>query len=348
MHPSRARVSALLLALAAIAARPSSATDPQRALTLVYDGWGDEHGFVLHGRVLEDAGVSAATTDSSEAQNLVDTLKALESDEIEGARVRVQVSGAAVVATTDDDGVFTVEVNGLTGAAALPPGPTPVIATLIGPAGTSAPVARGTLFIQRSDAPFVAVVSDVDDTVVQTHVTSARKLAATVLLKNATQLEPVEGAAAAYTDAAAAGVPAFFYVSGSPQNLYPRLRAFLDEHAFPRGPLLLKNIGADKLLEQQGYKGRRLRQLLDRFPRMSVVLIGDSGEKDPEIYRALRAAYPERVAAIIIRKVPGANDDPARFAGCTVIDGRWPHPQLLTELVRAHAVQRGQQPGGGP
>jgi phosphatidate phosphatase APP1 len=35
------------------------------------------------------------------------------------------------------------------------------------------------------------------------------------------------------------------------------------------------------------------------------VLIGDSGEKDPEIYTAVARRFPQQVAAIAIREVAG-------------------------------------------
>ena len=38
------------------------------------------------------------------------------------------------------------------------------------------------------------------------------------------------------------------------------------------------------------------------FPKMRFILVGDSGEADPVIYRDLRERHPEQVCAIVIRK----------------------------------------------
>ena len=39
------------------------------------------------------------------------------------------------------------------------------------------------------------------------------------------------------------------------------------------------------------------------FPGRQFVLVGDSAERDPEIYGAAARLYPDRVAAIYIRQV---------------------------------------------
>jgi phosphatidate phosphatase APP1 len=204
------------------------------------------------------------------------------------------------------------------------------------------------VFIHDAEAPFLAVISDIDDTVVNTHVTDKKKLAATVLLKNAAQLEPVEGAARNYAGALSAGASGIFYLSGSPQNFYPRLRAFLDQNAFPRGPLLLKNLGDDALLKQQGYKGARIDELFARFPNMRAILVGDSGEKDPEIYKEAKAKHGDRVVAIVIRKAAGAHNHDARFEGCSVVEGAYASDSFLSDLIkRSHASENAATNAGG-
>ena len=59
----------------------------------------------------------------------------------------------------------------------------------------TAEAARGVVYVAPPTG--FALVSDIDDTVVKTFVTDKARMAREVLLKNARQLEPVEGAAAA-------------------------------------------------------------------------------------------------------------------------------------------------------
>ena len=50
-----------------------------------------------------------------------------------------------------------------------------------------------------------------------------------------------------------------------------------------------------------------MRQLLDTYKSLPFVLIGDSGERDPEIYLETAARYPGRIRAIYIRDLGGKN-----------------------------------------
>lgn len=310
---------------------PRALAGEVRALVVVYDGWGTPSGFALSGRVLEDQGARAPSAAASEGDNLVDNLKALESDEVRDAEVRVTVGGASYTATTDVDGVFRVQVKGLPSGQALQAGALPVKVEVVAPKRLTGSMGHGRLYVH--DGPLVAVISDVDDTVVKTFVTDKSKLVGAVLLKNSRQLEPVAGAAAAYRKAQQRGARAFFYLSGSPQNFYLRIQDYLATQGFPSGPLLLKNLGEDKLTQQEGYKAARLEALLQSLPQMRVVLVGDSGEKDPEIYAELRKRHPQRVLGIVIRKTPDSDASPARFAGMTVVDDAYPGDGVVAELV---------------
>ncbi len=57
-----------------------------------------------------------------------------------------------------------------------------------------------------------------------------------------------------------------------------------------------------------------MRRLLETYPNLRFVLIGDSGERDPDIYLATAARYPGRILAIYIRDVGGKHAHPSRAA----------------------------------
>lgn len=61
---------------------------------------------------------------------------------------------------------------------------------------------------------------------------------------------------------------------------------------------------------------------IERTPHVCYTLIGDDGERDPEIYEEARRRWPERIDAIWIRRV---NPDPAR--------ARLPRQGDLAELL---------------
>ncbi len=299
-------------------------------LVLLADGYAQPTSLRVWGRVLSPKARAKEGKDDAPLKNLARTLSDLDTDELRGVDVNVTVAGQTFVTTTDKDGVFVVRVKGL--QKPLSPGVLPVEATALS--------SKATASLYVAPAEGIAVVSDVDDTIVKTWVTDKLKMAGVVLTKNATQLEPVVGASAAYRRAAKEGAVAFFYLSGSPQNLGLRLQQFIVDHDYPRGPLLLKNLGKDSLFSHDSYKLSRLEELANAHPKLRFVLVGDSGERDPEIYRTFREKYPERVVAIVIRKVPGSKHvEPLRFANMTLVDDVYPD-----DAVIAVAVSQGAKP----
>jgi phosphatidate phosphatase APP1 len=85
------------------------------------------------------------------------------------------------------------------------------------------------------------------------------------------------------------------------------LKDFLDFNQIPAGPLLLRDIGfggETKLRGgHMGHKFKEITQILEAYPHLKFVLIGDSGQEDPKIYREVVKQFPDRVLAIYIRDV---------------------------------------------
>jgi len=262
-------------------------------------------------------------------------LDAMDTDDAESIHVRIAVDGTTYSATTDDDGTFDLDVEGL--RTALPVGVLPIKVTLASPGVVLQRGGEGVLhvFAERG----VLVVSDVDDTIVQTFVTEKRRAVKQVLTKGEDTLDAVPGAPAAYQHARAAGAAGFVYLSGSPQNLYPRVHGYLAHLQIPAGPLLLKNVGGDELLVQRAYKTQRLVWLLTMFPRLGLLLVGDDGEKDPEIYTELQRRFPARRIGIVIRNTTGAAVTSPRFAGLMVVPDYTADPMVLASQVQILSTQ---------
>jgi phosphatidate phosphatase APP1 len=323
-------VSLLASAAHADVVRPAP---PVGRVVVVYDGFGQPDRFRVSGRVLDEGGRSTERRGDSALHNLARTVADLDSNEVPRVDLTVVIAGVSYSATTDADGMFLVRVKGLPTGASLPIGPNPVVATL----DDGGVVGQGTLHIVPAVGG-VGLVSDIDDTVVKTFVTDRGRMAQTVLLHNGAQLEPVAGAAAAYRRARRDGVDAVFYVSSSPQNLYQRLHGFLGDHGFPGGALFLKNLGDDSLLAHDSYKLEKLGRIATDLPGLRFVLVGDSGERDPEIYREFRKRHPDRVMAVIIRLVPGSKHlEAERFAGMVTVDDSYGNDAVIADLLRAVA-----------
>jgi hypothetical protein len=137
------------------------------------------------------------------------------------------------------------------------------------------------------------LISDVDDTVKITHVTSKVRAAGRGLLRNAVYA----GMAALYRELATELV----FVSGSPQSLESKLRRSLIERGgFPEAKFVLRNWLRERDLA--GFKRMRLQELANSSTQ-PLILVGDDSEKDPELFLELANNLPpERVSAIYIRQ----------------------------------------------
>jgi phosphatidate phosphatase APP1 len=134
-----------------------------------------------------------------------------------------------------------------------------------------------------------------------------------VLLNNAHTRLPFEGVSAFY-EALRRGKEGrvhnpIFYVSSSPWNIYDVLEDFLNVHGVPEGPLFLKDWSPSVLGKHRTHKLGIIRSLLRTYPDLPFVLIGDSGEEDPEIYLQAAHEYPGRIPAIYIRDVTSGERD---------------------------------------
>lgn len=170
---------------------------------------------------------------------------------------------------------------------------------------------KGEVLIPSQEAKF-GIISDIDDTIIHTGLTSRFKwkVVKNTFLKRAEKRTPLEGAADLYKllNDGKSGTECnpVFYVSHSPWNLYSYLEVFLEMNNFPKGPILLRdfvNPFAKKYKPEKPQKQKEIINLLKAYPKLPFILIGDSGEHDPDIYTEIAEAHPERILAIYLRNV---------------------------------------------
>jgi phosphatidate phosphatase APP1 len=315
-----------------------------------YIGYGTADKLQLSGRVLEDEGLAAASPDDTSWRNLVRNFRQLESDEVPGARVRATFKGVAREVVCDGEGYFSVE---LSPAAAVDLALWQTVQLeLIDPPPRNGDAVRAEaqVLVPPPTARF-GVISDIDDTVVWTRVANRLKMLVMLARSNAHTRKPFEGVAAFYRalHAGAGGAQGnpIFYVSSSPWNLYAPLVEYLSVQQIPLGPLLLKDYG-DHLLfatrEHHGHKLACIESILQTYPRLPFVLIGDSGEQDPEIYSEVVHRFRQRVRVIYIRSV---DPDASRLAAIDRLVGEVRHSgtQLVlvpdSEYAATHAAGEG-------
>ena len=209
-----------------------------------YRSYGSAQRVLIRGRAMENEGVTSAGDSDSLWRNLVNSYRRIEADPLPNAVVRARVGGATADITADDEGFFFAWVE-LPSPVTATDGWIPIELELVNPSEGGARVTgRAEALLAPPAARFITI-SDMDDTVLQSHVTSLLQAFRTVLLGNARTRLPFPGVAAFYR-ALHAGVSGaetnpVFYVSSSPWNLYDLLIDFLEHQGIPKGPLTLRD-----------------------------------------------------------------------------------------------------------
>lgn len=299
--------------------------DAQKPYKIIYyRGFGSATAVWLKGRVLRQRDLSTPSDHDTFWQNLLATYQRFNSDEVPNVTVRIEAFGQSHTTVTDKEGYFELTVNPsndlLPGRAWFP--------VRYSVEGVSQPETEettdgqsvskdGYLMISPPYSQF-GVISDIDDTVLVTDATNLLQTARLTFLGNAYTRLPFAGIAAFYRALQSGPVTTLFnpiyFVSSSPWNLYDLLVDFFRIQGIPKGPILLRDFGLNKeLLSAAGHHTHKLamiRKVLDVNPQLPFVLIGDSGQQDPEIYAQVVRENPGRIRAVYIRDVTPGVDSP--------------------------------------
>lgn len=278
---------------------------------LPFLGFGNSSHVHLAGRVLEEEGISHPEEDDPFWTNLKNIWKRYETDEIPNVRIKATFQGQEKIITTDTEGYFNVTFD------FKDPLPEDQLWHTIGLELLDNLVkdqpkvkAQAEIMVPPADAQF-GVISDVDDTILVSHSTEMVKKAQLTFFNNARTRLPFKGVSAFY-QALQKGKDGkkhnpIFYVSSSAWNLYDLLIHFCEVHDIPKGPVLLRDLGVttDKFIKigHIGHKMEKIEQVFNAYPDLPFILIGDSGQKDPEIYEKVVQNYSQKIVAIYIRDV---------------------------------------------
>ena len=195
--------------------------------------------------------------------------------------------------------------------------------------------------IQCVDDEGLSVISDIDDTVKITNVARRRELLANTFLR---EFAAVPGMVEAYRRLVEEHT-AFHYVSASPWQLVPSLCEFFDGAGLPAGSMHLKlfrlkdSTPLGRLPSRKRSKRRTIERIMDDFPQRRFILVGDSGERDPEVYAAVARRRPEQVRSVLIRQVDAKPSREKVRARLDRLAGKLPEGMLqvftdATDLLR--------------
>jgi Uncharacterized conserved protein (DUF2183) len=178
----------------------------------------------------------------------------------------------------------------------------------------------------------ITILSDIDDTIKITNVVNKKEMLRNTFMR---EFQPVPGMSDVYTEWCSAANFAsdkdddikeddvkedngeglrhvhLHFLSASLYQLYEDLERFRSDFGFPLATYTLKIVrpkDAGKtiqiLLEDAlEFKRRSITKILERFPERHFILVGDTGEKDPQVYASIAREYRRQVLGIYLRSV---------------------------------------------
>ncbi|MFV5702338.1 App1 family protein [Flavobacterium sp. XS2P12] len=167
----------------------------------------------------------------------------------------------------------------------------------------------------------LGIISDIDDTFLVSHTLNPLKKLYVLLFKNVNKRKIYEDVVTHYQALSTAGrenkeeFNAFFYVSSSEWNLYRFITNFTEIHKLPKAVLLLKDIKTsltDFFLTGRGnhnHKFDKIKHILEFYPNLEYVLLGDDSQHDPFLYEAICKIFPVTVKAVYIRQTGTAKKE---------------------------------------
>lgn len=162
----------------------------------------------------------------------------------------------------------------------------------------------------------ISVISDIDDTIKDSNVLDKRQLLINTFIEEFKTITAMRD----WYQQLANSQPniAFHYVSSSPIQLYPALQTFMEQAQFPQGSFHLREGTTWHTViagngDSVAHKKTSIEKLLKAYPQRKFILVGDSGEADPEIYVDMMRSHPQQISCIAIRNVTEQDQQSERY-----------------------------------
>ncbi|KAF8871703.1 hypothetical protein CPB85DRAFT_1445428 [Mucidula mucida] len=165
------------------------------------------------------------------------------------------------------------------------------------------------------------VISDIDDTIKITNVTETQLLLTNTFISNP---EPVAGMPELYASLVSSlDDPDFIYLTGTPWQFYSFVHDFIQStfSASP-GPIINNNLTVTDVtqvftdlltLDTYSYKVKQITRIHAMYPDKTFLVVGDSGQTDPEVYGEIYRTYGDFIACIWIRQLADTNTTIERY-----------------------------------
>jgi phosphatidate phosphatase APP1 len=297
-----------LLRIMSVGARPIQEAQGEGGIVLEpYRGYGSGSEVFLIGRVFRQSRSTPGARRDLIRTQLRDITRRLVRRALAGVAVTVRFYGAEETVTTDRDGYFRVHMS----PREAPPSDRSWHLMDLALDQPHPAQAQAQIFIPRSGCRYV-VISDIDDTIMRTGVANKLKMLWRLFVQNAESRVAFPGVSALYRalhDGTTGGQEnPMLYVSRAPWGIYAILEEFFGRHGIPVGPILfLREWGVSWKSplprKAKDHKRELIHNMLSLYSDLPFILIGDSGQHDPEVYRQIVEEHPGRVLAVYIRNV---------------------------------------------
>jgi len=279
----------------------------------IYHGYGHTNNCTLFGHVFAHNTVTRQYDRSSVWQNIVHLIRLFIIRPVPGIPVRLSWNKQQFLGTTEADGFFKFEWQS---SESVPAGWHSLTVDALTDTGTVMGTGTGKIFVPHVTQ--IAVISDIDDTVLISHSSTLFKRLKVLFTRTPRSRKAFTGIVELYQWLAQVRTDAempnpFFYVSSSEWNLYDDLVEFFRFNRLPEGSFLLNQVKRWYELFRTGktkHQGKLLRilRIMKDFPHQHFILIGDNSQSDPGIYQSIAEKYPDRVMAVYIRSVVAEHD----------------------------------------
>ncbi|MDY7394976.1 phosphatase domain-containing protein [Aureibaculum sp. 2210JD6-5] len=321
--------------------------DPDPVIVIPFGGFSNDKKIYAQARVLEDEGINE-DVESSFSKNIIRSFKRFETDEKPNVSVKVTWQGKEKILVSDEEGYIYLNTEHGMDLNHQKTLWVPITYTLMESDETIFTITHPVM--KPSPKAEYGVISDVDETILDTGLYSLLKWKVLVntFIKHDEQRISIEGAqelcSQLYGGSKGYNENPFFYLSNSPWNLYDYLQAFLEKNNFPKGTLLLRDIGLENKKKKsflEGNKYIKIKHILETYPSLSFILIGDAHDLDPEIYLEIAQQFPSRILCIYIRSVK----KPKKLKRVVQLISQTTHVEILlaesTEQILEHAKSNG-------
>jgi phosphatidate phosphatase APP1 len=269
-----------------------------------YRGFGNAQTLILQGHVFRGMAMLSFNTKRKSLKNLIQLIKMFLVRTVGKATIEMHLKGETYAQHTNAQGFFEFNIANH----GLAEGWYEVLVKLKSKLveGQETVEVKAHLLIARQ--PKRVVVSDIDDTLLVSHITKLWRKIYLLVSRNPQSRKPFKGVVQLYQKLHAEQNPVF-YVSSSEWNLYEFLRAFMQFHKLPKGVLQLKDLKSSwrhffsKRRNGHHHKREKIERLLALYPQSKFVLLGDNGQQDPYIYKHLAEKYPHQIRIVLIREI---------------------------------------------